>query len=139
MTRIKYDAKLLKLMPLFESITRAKLKDCFIDDLGLLIFVVNEKDMPNAIGKGGKNVRKLIAIFKRKIKIVEFSPTLEEFIANLIYPIKPKNIEFTDGIATIAGEDVQSRAMLIGRDSRKIKNYKAIIQRYFDIKELKVV
>jgi len=139
MTKIKYNAEMLKVISLFESVTRAKLKDCFIDDLGILVFIVDENDMSRAIGKGGATVRRIKDMLKRKIKIVEFSPNLEEFVSNLIYPMKPKGIEFNEGTLTITGEDVESRSMLIGRDSRNLKNYKAIIQRYFDVKEMRVM
>ena len=139
MTRIKYNAEMLKVIALFESVTGAKLKDCFIDDLEILVFIVEEKDMSKAIGKGGSTFQRLRQLLKRKIKIVEFSPNLEEFVAGLIYPVKPKSIELSDGTLTVAGEDIESRSMLIGRDSRNLKNYRAIIQRYFDIKEMKVI
>jgi N utilization substance protein A len=139
MTKIKYTAEMLKVIALFESVTKAKLKDCFIDDLGILVFVVDERDMSKAIGKGGATVRRIKDMLKRKIKIVEFSPNLEEFASNLIYPIKPKSIELSDGTLTVAGEDIESRSMLIGRDSRNLKNYKAILQRYFDVKEMRIM
>jgi len=139
MTKIKYNAEMLKIISLFESVTGAKLKDCFIDDIGTLLFIVDEKDMSKAIGRGGSTFQRLKNLLKRKIKIVEFSPNLEEFISNLIYPIKPKSIEFNDGTLTVSGEDVESRSMLIGRDSRNLKNYKSIIQRYFDVKEMRVM
>ena len=39
MTKITYDANLLKIMTLFETLTGTRLKDCFYDDNNLLTFV----------------------------------------------------------------------------------------------------
>ena len=55
MTKIKYDANIMKYMSLFESITRVKLKDCIADDK--LTFIVEEGGIGRAIGKNGSNAK----------------------------------------------------------------------------------
>ena len=73
MSKITYNAELLKIMMLFERITRAKLKDAFYDNNSLLTFIVAENEIGKAIGKKAVNVKKLERLLKRKIKIVERS------------------------------------------------------------------
>ncbi len=138
MIKIKYDINLMKFMTMFESLTKTKLKDLIEND-GQLIFVLEDaSDMGRAIGKGGSNIRLLEGRLKRKIKIVAFDTEIVQFVRNLIYPIKAKEVRFEDGILTIFGHDMKSRGVLIGREGRNLNALKAIIQRYFDIKDLKV-
>ena len=68
MSKIVYDSDLLKLMNLFEQITKANLKDCFVDDNGLLTFIVQEGEIGKAIGKKAVNVKNLEKMLNRKIK-----------------------------------------------------------------------
>ena len=136
MTRIKYDSELMKLMTFFESATGAKVKDCITQDK--LIFVVEENQMGKAIGKNGMNIKRLENKLKKKIKLVEFSNDILQFIRNFIYPIEPLNLKNEEGVVTILGKDTNSRAMLIGREHQNLLNLTDIVKRYFDVKEIKV-
>ena len=139
MQKIKYDNTLLKLMSFFETITKAKLKDCFVDQNNLLVYVVEPAQYGLAVGKGGANVKRLEAVQKRKVKIVEFSDDLVAFVASLIQPLKARDIKSEDGTVTITPESSETRGYLIGRAGRNLRNYESIIRRYFPIKELRVV
>ena len=136
MTRIKYDANILKYMSLFESISGAKLKDCIADDN--LMFIVEEGELGKAIGKKAANVRMLENVLKKKIRIIEFNPDVSNFIKNLIYPINARDVNQEGGIVTIAVDGVESKSRLIGRDRRNLNNIKSIVKRYFDVEEIKV-
>jgi len=139
MTRIKYDASLMKTMSVFETVTMTTLKDCFVDNNGLLIFVVNPTMISKAIGRNGQNVKKLERMLNRKIKIVEFNPSLTQFVRNLVYPLNVKDVEEEEGVVKIIGPDTRTKGLLIGKNSQNIKNYTQIVKRYFDIKDMKVV
>ena len=139
MQKIKYDNTLLKLMSFFETITKAKLKDCFVDQNDLLVFVVEPAQFGLAVGRQGANAKRIEAELKRKIKIVEFSDDLVAFVASLIQPTKAKDIAFADSTVTITPESSESRGYLIGRAGRNLRNYESIIRRYFPIRELRVV
>ena len=136
--KIKYDNTLLKLMSFFEAITKAKLKDCFVDDNGLLVFVVEPAQFGLAVGRAGSNVKRVEASLKRKIKIVEFSDDLVSFIESLIRPQKAKSIK-VKGEQVIVAAEPESRGYIIGRGGKNLRNVESIIQRYFPIKEVKVV
>ncbi len=139
MTRIKFDTDTLKLMAFFESATGAKLKDCFTDSLGTMTFVI-EEGIAKAIGKSGSTFKKLEVQLKRKIKVVAYSEDVQEFIANIIMPLKATQITFNpdDKTITISAE-TESRGYIIGRAASSLRNYESIVQRYFEIKEIKVL
>ncbi len=136
--KIKYDARLIKLMSFFESATRARLKDCFIDANGVLTFIVAD-NIGLAIGKGGATAKKLESALKRKIKIVAFSENLEEFLRNLLMPLKIRGVEVKDDRTVVISPEPESRGYIIGRAASSLRNCESIIRRYFDVKELKVL
>lgn len=139
-SKIIYTGETLKLMSLFESLTRTRLKDCFVDGNELLTFIVVNGDIGKAIGKEAANVRKLESMLNRKIKIVEFNSESLGFIRNLIYPIRSRNVVENEGIITIESSDSKSRGLLIGRNAQSLRNFEAIAKKYFpDIKEIKVI
>ena len=137
--KIKYDLSLMKFMSFFESLTNTKLKDCFVDKNEMLVFVVEENQIAKAIGKNGVNVKRIKERLNRKIKIVEFNPHLETFVANIIRPLIGKEIKIEDNVVTIVGPDTKTKGLLIGRNGQNLRNYEEIVKRYFDINEIKVI
>ena len=137
MIKAKYNSDSMKLIALFESMTGAQVKDCILNEK--LMFVVEENEMGKAIGKNGMHIKKLESMMKKKIRLVEFSNDVAKFIKNLAYPIEISNIENDDGKITLFGKDTSTRAMLIGRERQNINHIKEIAQRYFDVKEIKVM
>ena len=127
----------MKLITLFESMTGAKVKDCIADEK--LIFVIEENEMGKAIGKNGVNIKRIENKLKKKIKLVEFSNNVIQFVKNIIYPVEVFDIKQESNIIIIHGKDIQSKAMLIGRERQNINNVGDIVRRYFDIKEIRVV
>ena len=137
MIKARYDSDSMKLIALFESMTGANVKDCILNEK--LVFVIEENEMARAIGKNGIHIKKLESMMKKKIRLVEFSKDVAKFIKNLAYPIEISNIENDGGKITLFGKDTSTRAMLIGRERQNINHIKEIAQRYFDVKEVKVV
>jgi N utilization substance protein A len=136
--RIKYDFSLIKFISLFESMTRASVKDCFTQD-DRIIFIVRENQIGLALGKGGSNIRRLEAVLKKKIKIAEFSPDLLQFIRNIEYPLEIKDIAEKDGIVTITPPDSRTRGYLIGRAAVNLRNAEEMVRRYFEVKSIRVL
>ena len=137
MNRIKYDSELIKLITLFESMTGARVKDCVADDK--LTFIVEENEMGKAIGKSGANIKKLENALKKRIKVIEFSGDVIQFVRNMAYPSEVAEIKNDDGIVTINGKDTNTRAMIIGRNRQNLNQINDITKRYFDVKEIKVI
>jgi len=138
MIKIKYDASLMKFISLFESITRAEVKDCF--ELGeKLVFVVKEGNIGKALGKGGSNIRRLESMLKKRLRVIEFNDDLLQFIKNIVYPSKVKDIVDEEGIIIITPPDSETRGYLIGRGAVNLNTTKEIVKRYFEIKDIRVV
>ena len=137
MNKIKLDFDSMKLITFFESMTGAKVKDCIINDK--VIFVIEENNMGKAIGKNGINIKKMENALKKRIKLVEFSNDVLQFVKNFVYPIELQDVRQDDGTVIIHGKDTTTRAMLIGRERHNIHYLHKIISRYFDVKEIKVV
>ncbi|MBW2984046.1 NusA-like transcription termination signal-binding factor [Candidatus Woesearchaeota archaeon] len=124
-------------MSLFESLTRSKLKDCIVNER--LLFVVEPNEIGKAIGKNGSNVHRLEGILRKKIRIVEFSPEVCQFVRNMIYPLQAKDVNEENGVVTITGPDTKTKGLMIGRDAKNLNLLKDIVRRYFSIEDIKVV
>jgi len=135
-TKIKYDSEIMKLMTLFESMTRAKLKDCILNER--LLFIVEGNEIGKAIGKKGSNIKRLENMLNKRIKVVEFSPDVLQFIKNLLYPLQTSGIENNDDVIAIQA-DTKTKSLIIGRNQQNLKNLISIVKRFFDIESIKVV
>jgi N utilization substance protein A len=138
MIKIKFDVNIMKFISLFETLTKAEVKDCF--EIGeRLVFVVKEGNIGKALGKGGSNIKKIEGMLKKKLRIIEFNPDLLRFIQNVVYPSKVKDINMEDDIVTITPPDSQTRGYLIGRGAVNLNITKDIVKRYFEVKDIKVI
>ncbi len=127
-------------MSLFEKITHAKLKDCFLDEvLGVLTFIVQPSEIGKAIGKQGANIRPLERATGKKIRIIEFNEDKIRFIANMIMPLRAANIEEREEIIYITGPDTKTKGLLIGRNAQNLRNLEENVRRYFQVKEIKII
>jgi len=139
-TKIIYDEDTIRKMALFETITHSQLKDFFDDPVQeRLVFIVLPGNLWRALGPKSSNVKKLENSFKRKIKIVEFSDNLIQFIKNMAHPLIVTEVSEEDGIVTIHHEDMQTKGLLIGKNAKNLRNLEKNVRRYFDVKEIKVV
>jgi len=137
MTKIKYDITIMKYISLFESLTGANIKDCIVNSY--VTFIVHENQIARAIGRNGVNAKRIEGLINRKIKIVEFNPNVIKFVRNYIFPLKIKDVKEEDGIITIIGSDIRTKGLLIGRDSKNLKQLVSVIKRYFPIKDIKIM
>jgi NusA-like KH domain protein len=139
MSKITYNNDLLKIMSLFENVTRVELKDSFVDANGMLTFIVKENDIGKAIGKKASNVRNLERLLMKRIKIVEFNPDVVKFAKNMIAPLMAEDITVDNDKVMIKGADMRTKGLLIGRNSQNIRNLENILGKYFNIKSVRVI
>lgn len=137
--KIKLDLETIGLIQYFERSTGAKVKDCFTDSHQILVFVVESGQLFNAVGKHGVKVKAVEVKLNRKLKIVEFNPALSIFIKNVLYPLQARDIHIENEVITITPIDSKTRGLMIGRVAQNLRNFEAIIKRYFNINEIKVV
>ncbi len=137
MAKIVYDAEVMQIISMFERLTGAHVKDCI---MGVpVMFVVHDGEIAKAIGKGGQHVRNLENKLKKKVKVVEFHTDVLEFVKRLVAPLQVAKVIFEDTTVVMTAKDLKTRGLLIGRNASNLRNYEAVVQRYFPIKELKVV
>ena len=137
---IKLDTDSVRYISIFESITGAIAKDCIVDD-DTVIFVVKEGTMGLAIGKKGSNINKVKKILNKNIKLIEFSPNIEIFIRNILYPAKIKNIQIIqkkDKKTVLIKVDPHDRAVAIGKNGYNIRKARILLQRHYDVDDVKI-
>jgi NusA-like KH domain protein len=130
---------LMKLIALFQAVTRTDVKDCFTDENGIVNFIVFENQIGKALGKKAANVKLLENKLKKRIKLIEFKAEVKSFIKSLLFPLKISDISEENGIIEVVPIDTKTRGMIIGRNAVNLRNTEKIVQRFFDIKEIKVV
>ena len=91
--KIKLDTEAIRYITLFETLTGAIVKDCIVED-NKILFIVKEGYAGIAIGKNGKNVKKLNEILNKEIEVLEFSEDPITFVSNIFKPLKVKNAYF---------------------------------------------
>lgn len=139
MSGIKFNQQTIQTIALFEKKTGAKLKDCFEDSNGTLIFIVEPGNMSQALGKNASNIPKFRASFNKNIRLIEYSDDLAQFVKNVARPVKLVAVRCEESIVYMQSPDYPSRGLLIGRNATTLRNNEQIVQRYFaHVKELKV-
>ncbi|RMD58660.1 NusA-like transcription termination signal-binding factor [Candidatus Woesearchaeota archaeon] len=137
MRKVVLDTKTMQTIALFEKQTRAAIKDCIVTD-DQVVFIVEEGEIAKAIGKGGSNVRELERRLRKRIRVIEFSPTLERFVLNVISPLEVKSIRVDGDKVFLDAKDLKTRGLLIGRGASNLRFFESIIKRYYPIEELRV-
>ncbi|MCF7866183.1 NusA-like transcription termination signal-binding factor [Candidatus Woesearchaeota archaeon] len=137
--KTKYNTELLKVMTLFEKITRARLKDSF-ENKDKTLFIVQQGQLRQALGKNTMNVKKIEEALGKKIKIIEFSDNLATFIKNLMYPLKIIEMEQQGNTIIVKGADTKTKGLMIGAKAQNLRNYEEIAKKYFpELEEIKVI
>ena len=127
---MKYDTETIKIINLFEALTGAEIKNFFIDK-ETYIFVIDEKKVPLVLGQNKKKIKKLSELFRKKIRIIGVSKDINKTIKNLIYPIKPLEVE-EDGKKVIIKVAKHDKPLVIGREKKNLK----VIQEVLKDKEI---
>ena len=130
----KFDQRLIGFITTFENVTRAEVKDAFLDKNNVLVFVVKQGQVAKAIGRGGQNVQRISNLLKKRVKVVEFNEDPCVFAKRFVDPVKPDEIVLEDDHVSIRAASRQTRALLIGRDKQNIKELEELMQKYFKLK-----
>ena len=124
-----FDIKILGYINTLEKLTRARVKDCFVDE-GILTFIIFQGDLGKALGKKGETLRKVSEKFKKKIKLIEYNSSPEKFTLNLVYPLRPE-VTVTDENIIIKSKNNFEKGKIFGRDKENYKKLKVLIKKYF--------
>jgi N utilization substance protein A len=140
MTEVKLTTEGIRYIALFESLTRAVARDCYIDDENdRVIFVVKKGDMGLAIGKNGNNINRVKRSIGKHIEIVESSGDVDEFVANALQPVSVKKVHVVSKEnKKLAYVEVMSkdRGIAIGKNGKNIHKAKVLAQRHFGLDDV---
>ena len=135
---IKLTTDQMRLMSLFQNVTKATARDCVEDEkLDRLIFVVNEGKMGLAIGKGGAHIKSLQNKIDRAVELVEYNEDPIKLLKNILnekYIIEIKISERLDGSFQANVEvDGAKKGVVVGREGRNAEKARLLARRYFNI------
>ena len=135
---IKLTTDQMRLISLFQNVTKVTAHDCLDDEKqDRIIFVVNTGKMGLAIGKGGSNIKSLQNILKRNVELVEYFDDPIKFLKNILTPKFVNEIKLDvkpDGSsqATII-VDHGKEGLVVGREGRNAERARLFAKKYFDI------
>ncbi|MEM4282475.1 MAG: NusA-like transcription termination signal-binding factor [Candidatus Woesearchaeota archaeon] len=135
--RIKYGAKEIGYMSVFEGTTGAKAIDCIVIK-DMAFFVVKSEEVSKAIGKGGENIHLLERLLRKRVKVAPLYDDVARFIKGLVSPLKIAQFRMEGNIAVITPPDLKTRGFLIGRAATNLRMLEAVVKRHFKIEEIKV-
>jgi len=129
----------MRYLNLFAKITRVNTRHCLKYNEAL-IFCIPKNSISRAVGPAGKNVKQMSQILRKRIKIIESPKGIEnikKFISDIVDPVTFKDVEVIDDqVVLTAGS--QSKAALLGRNKRRLKEMQKIVENYFG-KEFRIV
>ena len=133
------DMQDMRYLNLFEKITRVNTRFCFKYN-ETIIFCVQRPLISKAIGEGGKKIKQINGIIRKRVKIIP-SPQgvkdLKNFVRAIVNPVTFKDLEIKDNEVILTAGN-QNKAALIGRNKRRLLEMQKIIKDYFG-KEFRIV
>ena len=140
---IKLTTDQIRLISLFQNVTKTTARDCLDDEKqNKIIFVVNEGKMGLAIGKGGSNIKSLQNILKRNVELVEHFDDPIKFLKNILNPKLVNEIRLDkkpDGSSqAIVIVDQGKKGLVVGREGRNAEKARLFAKRYFDISSVQI-
>ena len=143
---IRLDRQSMELMSLFNNISGAIIKDCFIfqspeNASEIIIFLVKKEDVVKAIGKAGEHVKDLMTKLQKKIDVIPWSDNLGQFIQFILNTTKNsiqlQNIEIKESRnekkTVIISVRPQDRGKAIGKEGSMIRKIKELVLRHFEV------
>ncbi len=126
------DMQGLRYLNLFAKITKVDTR-YFFEYNNMLVFCVPKRLIQRALGQNAENLRKMSSIIGKRIRIIAQPEGIEnakEFIGSIITPLTFNNLEITaDEIILIA--EKMDKALLIGREKRRLNEMKNIVKYFF--------
>ena len=115
-------------------LTRATAFDCLIDDrFERIIYVIKPGDMGLAIGKSGDNIKKMSRVLGKRIEMVEFAESREQFVANMFKPAEVSAVRFgeDDEPVVVIVQDKGDFGLAIGKGGSTIEKARQLVHRFY--------
>ena len=132
--KLTLDEHAIKSISFFQNLTGSSVIDC-ISENGDLYFVVASGHYGLSVGKGGSKIRNAEKIFKKSIRIFEYSPDMKQFIKNMVPEAQEISINEKSVEIKIKPQD---RTRVIGRGGKNIKIMNRFLERLFGVAAMRV-
>lgn len=117
-------------------LTKSTAIDCIIDErFDRIIYVIRQGDMGLAIGKKGDNIRRMQNVLGRKVEMVEYADTPEEFLANIFKPAEMIRVGKDEATGRL-NATVRKKAdvgIAIGKGGCTIEKARMLLRRFFEM------
>ncbi|MEM2869891.1 MAG: NusA-like transcription termination signal-binding factor [Thermoplasmata archaeon] len=130
---IKLDEDALKLIALFETVTRAEVRDCIASE-ERVIFIVGEGQARAAMGERGQRLKRLRSLLKKNVEVIEWSGEPERFIRNIFHNFKVRGVRLerrAGRLTAVVEVDPDEKARAIGKGGRNLYQAREILARHF--------
>ncbi|MBI2232969.1 MAG: NusA-like transcription termination signal-binding factor [Candidatus Aenigmarchaeota archaeon] len=132
--KVTLDARNIQSISLFQNLTNSSVLDC-LEESDMIFFVVSEGQYGLAVGKNGSKIKNAERVFKKTIKVFEYSPDLNRFVSNLIPEALEVNLSEKGVQVKIKPND---KPKVIGKGGKNIRIVTKFLQRLFDVENLKI-
>ncbi|MBS3050766.1 MAG: NusA-like transcription termination signal-binding factor [Candidatus Aenigmarchaeota archaeon] len=132
--KVTLDQNTIQSISLFQNLTGSSVVDA-ISEGDEIYFVIAQGQYGSTVGKNGSKIKNAERVFKKSIKVFEYSEGLEEFIKNIIPGVQEFSVKEKTVFVKIKPND---KAKVIGKGGKNIKIINKFLQRLFDMEELKV-
>ena len=132
----KLDLKSIQCINIFSRVANVHPNGCFTYN-NTQVFIVKRGLLPKAIGEKGKNVHRLSALLRTRVRVIA-EANVEEFVKEVVQPVKFKRfIKEDNKVTIIAGQ--QAKASLIGRNKVRLNELLEVLKQYYGVRILKVI
>jgi N utilization substance protein A len=133
---VKFNSREIACINALLNVANAIPKDCVVDS-NTIIFLVDREKIGAAIGKEGRNAKKLREILKKNIEIMEYGESPEEFVKGLFGEDGIRKIEITEDrrMVVYLTQEEKKAAM---HNTGRIKRIRTVMERNYNIKEFRV-
>jgi N utilization substance protein A len=136
---LKITEKEWRCIAVFEQLTDVDVLD-YVELEDLVVFMVRKGEVGKAVGKGGRKLSDLSQLLGgKRVKVVEYSEDLKEFLINAMLPANVKDVEVVerDGkVTAIVHVSEEERGKAIGKGGRNLKAVKELARRHFHVEKL---
>jgi N utilization substance protein A len=132
--KVVLNTETIGFIDLFQNLTGSQVVDC-LDHDETLYFVVKQGQYGLAIGRKGNKIKNAEKVFKKKIKIFEYSPDLKQFVKNIIP--EAEEIEIKHKLIKVKVKN-SDKPRVIGRGGTNIKVMRYFLERLFDMENLRI-
>lgn len=135
---LKFDNELLKHISLFREVTNVEAVDCILGD-DRVFFVVEKGKVGLAVGKNGRNVKKLEKLINKNIVVLELTEDVIKFLKSLLKLVGVKDVEFEkrDKEIIIKANRIK-KGRIIGKGGSNIKLIRKLLKRHFDLEDIRL-